>query len=78
MGRQPWVVYGLLKTSEAFSLAVSAQQLKFSLVLFAVLYSILFALFIYLLNKKIVHGPDDKKLLDYRPKQAATSDFYSK
>lgn len=78
MGRQPWVVYGLLKTSEAFSLAVSAQQLKFSLVLFAVLYSILFALFIYLLNKKVVHGPDDKKLLDYRPKQAATSDFYSK
>ena len=78
MGRQPWVVYGLLKTSEAFSLAVSAQQLKFSLVLFAVLYSILFALFIYLLTKKIVHGPDDKKLLDYRPKQAATSDFYSK
>ena len=78
MGRQPWVVYGLLKTSEAFSLAVSAQQLKFSLVLFATLYSVLFALFIYLLNKKIVHGPDDKKLLDYRPKQAATSDFYSK
>lgn len=76
MGRQPWVVYGLLKTSEAFSLAVSAQQLKFSLVLFAVIYSVLFALFIYLLNKKIVHGPDETTLLDYRPKQASTSNFY--
>ncbi len=76
MGRQPWVVYGLLRTSEAFSLAVSAQQLVFSLILFAVIYSLLFALFIYLLNKKIVHGPEDFILRDYRPKQAATADVY--
>ncbi len=76
MGRQPWVVYGLLRTSEAFSLAVSAQQLVFSLILFAVIYSLLFALFIYLLNKKIVHGPEDFTLRDYRPKQAATADVY--
>ncbi len=76
MGRQPWVVYGLLRTSEAFSLAVSAQQLVFSLVLFAVIYSLLFALFIYLLNKKIVHGPDETTLLDYRPNQAAASKIY--
>ncbi len=76
MGRQPWVVYGLLRTSEAFSLAVSAQQLVFSLVLFAVIYSLLFALFVYLLNKKIVHGPDDTTLRDFRPKQASTSKFY--
>lgn len=76
MGRQPWVVYGLLRTSEAFSLAVSAQQLVFSLVLFAVIYSLLFTLFIYLLNKKIVHGPDETTLLDYRPYQAAVSKIY--
>ena len=76
MGRQPWVVYGLLRTSEAFSLAVSAQQLVFSLILFAVIYSLLFALFIYLLNKKIVHGPEDFTLRDYRPKQASTADVY--
>lgn len=76
MGRQPWVVYGLLRTTEAFSLAVSQQQLIFSLILFAVIYTLLFALFIYLLNKKIVHGPEDHVLRDYRPKQASTSKFY--
>ena len=59
MGRQPWVVYGLLRTSDALSKYVSAQQIIFSLVLFTLVYATLFALFIYLLNKKIVHGPVD-------------------
>ncbi len=56
MGRQPWVVYGLLRTSDAFSAAVTANQLVFSLILFFLVYSLLFALFIYLLNKKIQGG----------------------
>jgi cytochrome d ubiquinol oxidase subunit I len=59
MGRQPWVVYGLLKTSDALSRAVSANQVLFSLILFTVVYVLLFALFLYLMNKKIVHGPGD-------------------
>jgi cytochrome d ubiquinol oxidase subunit I len=59
MGRQPWVVYGLLKTSNALSKSVSANQIIFSLVLFTVVYITLFVLFIYLLNKKIKHGPVD-------------------
>ncbi len=57
MGRQPWVVYGLLRTSDAFSKSVTAHQVLFSLILFFIVYTILFALFIYLLNKKIKHGP---------------------
>ncbi len=57
MGRQPWVVYGLLRTSNALSKAVQANQVLFSLILFFTIYSILFGLFIYLLNKKIKHGP---------------------
>lgn len=57
MGRQPWVVYGLLKTSEAFSQEVSSNQILFSLILFFVVYSLLFLLFLYSLNKKIKHGP---------------------
>lgn len=57
MGRQPWVVYGLLRTSDAFSKNVAANQIIFSLVLFMVVYSTLFVLFLYLLNKKIKHGP---------------------
>lgn len=59
MGRQPWVVYGLLRTSDALSAAVKAGQVLFSLVLFGLVYCTLFILFLYLLNKKIKHGPDE-------------------
>lgn len=58
MGRQPWVVYGLLRTSDALSKNVQANQVVFSLVLFTLVYTTLFVLFIYLLNKKIKHGPE--------------------
>lgn len=64
MGRQPWVVYGLLKTSAAFSQSVKAHQILLSLILFFLVYLLLFILFLYLLNKKIKTGPikeDDEK-----------------
>ncbi len=57
MGRQPWVVYGLLRTSDALSKSVQANQVLFSLILFFIVYSILFLLFIYLMNKAIQKGP---------------------
>lgn len=69
MGRQPWVVYGLLRTSKAFSLAVSANQVLFSLILFFMVYFVLFILFVYLLNKKIKHGPYDENKVIERPLQ---------
>lgn len=59
VGRQPWVVYGLLRTSDALSQSLRTEQVLFSLILFTLVYSLLFALFLYLLNKKIKHGPDD-------------------
>lgn len=59
MGRQPWVVYGLLRTSDAFSRAVTANQILFSLILFTVVYCVLLILFLYLLTRKIQHGPED-------------------
>jgi cytochrome d ubiquinol oxidase subunit I len=58
VGRQPWIVYGLLRTSEAISESVSASQVVGSLVLFGFIYLLLFALFVFLLNEKIQHGPD--------------------
>ena len=68
-GRQPWVVYGLLRTSDALSQAVKAEQVIFSLILFAVVYTLLFILFIYLLNKKIKHGPSHpEEDIDHSPK----------
>jgi cytochrome d ubiquinol oxidase subunit I len=59
IGRQPWIVYGLLRTSDAFSRNVTAGQIWFSLILFSVIYTLLFALFIFLLDQKIKHGPED-------------------
>jgi cytochrome bd ubiquinol oxidase subunit I len=58
VGRQPWIVYGLLRTSEALSKVVEAGQVWFSLILFFLIYSLLFVLFIFLLNEKIKHGPE--------------------
>ena len=59
MGRQPWIVYNILKTSEALSKKVSSDQVLASLFLFFAIYSLLFFAFLYLLNRKIQHGPDD-------------------
>lgn len=67
MGRQPWVVYGHLRTSEAFSQAVSENQILFSLILFFAIYALLLFLFLYLLNKKIKHGPYDHSETGDRP-----------
>lgn len=64
MGRQPWVVYGLLKTSDALSRTVSANQIMFSLIMFTVVYLLLLILFLFLLNRKIQHGPGDDHSAD--------------
>jgi len=60
IGRQPWIVYGHLRTSQGFSQEVSANQIIFSLVMFTVIYSLLLVLFLYSLNKKIKYGPYDE------------------
>jgi cytochrome d ubiquinol oxidase subunit I len=57
VGRQPWVVYGLLRTSEGLSKAVESGQIIFSLILFTFIYLLLFVLFIFLLDHKIKAGP---------------------
>ena len=73
MGRQPWVVYGLLRTSDAFSASVRSEQVMFSLILFAAIYLLLFVLFVYLVDKKIKLGPYDKHDSDDRPLQEGIS-----
>lgn len=59
MGRQPWIVYGVLKTSEGVSKAVTSPQVIGSLVGFTLIYSLLGAIDIYLLAKYARKGPDD-------------------
>jgi cytochrome d ubiquinol oxidase subunit I len=58
VGRQPWIVYQLLRTSQGLSAVVSANQIVASLIMFTAVYLLLFAAFIFLLNDKIRHGPD--------------------
>jgi cytochrome d ubiquinol oxidase subunit I len=64
MGRQPWVVQGILRTKDAISQVVTAEQVWFSLILFTGVYTIIGILFIYLLIKKIKHGPEPYEELE--------------
>jgi hypothetical protein len=51
-------VYGLLRTSDSLSKSVSASQTLGSIIMFVCIYALLFAVFLYVLNDKIRHGPD--------------------
>jgi len=71
VGRQPWVVYpsvqnGVeipgLRTSEGLSGAVGSGHVLWSIVMFGVIYLMLFAVWVYVLNGKIQHGPDEGQL----------------
>jgi cytochrome d ubiquinol oxidase subunit I len=62
VGRQPWIVYGLLRTAQGLSPVVTAGQVAASIAMFTLVYLLLFAVFVYLLNDKIRHGPDDGDL----------------
>jgi cytochrome d ubiquinol oxidase subunit I len=57
VGRQPYVVYGLLKTADGISKVVTLGEVIASIVLFGLVYVMLGALFVYLLNEKIQAGP---------------------
>ncbi len=58
VGRQPWIVYKMLKTRDAISVTVPAEQILISLILFIVVYAILGSLYIFLLSKEVKHGPE--------------------
>ncbi|MCK9196829.1 MAG: cytochrome ubiquinol oxidase subunit I [Syntrophales bacterium] len=58
VGRQPWIVYGVLKTSDAASRSVSVTQVTVSLVGFTILYSFLGLVDMYLLAKYAKRGPE--------------------
>jgi cytochrome d ubiquinol oxidase subunit I len=63
VGRQPWIVYGVLRTPDGLSAIVRANTVLASLILFTFIYFLLFAVFLYLLNDKIQHGPHDEDLI---------------
>ena len=59
VGRQPWIVYHLLKTSQAASIAVPASHILFSIIMFCLIYSLLFCMWIFLLRREIRKGPEE-------------------
>jgi cytochrome d ubiquinol oxidase subunit I len=59
VGRQPWVVYKLLKTSDAVSLTVSSGEILFSIILFGLIYLFLGSLYLYLMYREVKHGPEE-------------------
>ena len=58
IGRQPWIVWGYLRTGDGLSAVVKAHQVLTSLIGFGLIYLLLFVLFLFLLNRKIQHGPE--------------------
>ena len=59
VGRQPWIAYGVLKTTHAVSQSISTLQVYASLLGFTLLYGGLGAVDIYLLSKFAKKGPDN-------------------
>ena len=57
VGRQPWSVYRLLRTKDAFSGSVPSEQVAISLLMFVVIYLGLLGLTFYLVRKKVLQGP---------------------
>jgi cytochrome bd ubiquinol oxidase subunit I len=83
VGRQPWIVYpsvqgGVemmgLRTADGLSESVTAQQVLSSIILFGIIYSLLFAVWVFVLNSKIQHGPESgDELSDYKRNLQADS-----
>jgi cytochrome d ubiquinol oxidase subunit I len=58
VGRQPWLVYGLMRTAVGSSVEVSAGNAMFTLIGFAGMYSMLAVLFMFLLYLEVQRGPE--------------------
>ncbi len=70
-GRQPWLVYGLLRTSDGVSPVLAAGDVLASIIMFGIVYSFLFAVWVFVLNDKIQHGPELSR--DYAAEVDTTS-----
>ncbi len=57
VGRQPWVVYRILKTADAFSTNVKGGEILFSIIMFGLIYLALGALYVYIMAREVKHGP---------------------
>ncbi len=56
VGRQPWAVYGVLRTEDSVS-PITAQQAGVSLLIFVIVYFLVFGVGVYYMLKLMKHGP---------------------
>lgn len=68
-GRQPYVVYGMLRTSDATS-PLAAVSVSITLILFVIVYAFLLLGFIWFFSKAVILGPESTELPDYRARSA--------
>ena len=59
VGRQPWIIYGLMRTREGVSASVPSGSAWFTLLGFMGMYAVLAILFLFLVYREIEHGPDE-------------------
>ncbi|MEO7112186.1 MAG: cytochrome ubiquinol oxidase subunit I, partial [Polyangiaceae bacterium] len=61
LGRQPWIVYGLMRTTAGTSPTVSAGTVVFSLLGWMGLYLVVGVLFVILIGREVLRGPQSEK-----------------
>ncbi|HEY4868078.1 MAG TPA: cytochrome ubiquinol oxidase subunit I [Candidatus Dormibacteraeota bacterium] len=68
IGRQPFMVYNVLRTSQGVSPNVPSAAVIASIAMFVFMYTLLGALYLYLLNDKVRHGPEEEPEAGGEPK----------
>jgi len=61
LGRQPWLIFGLMRTARGFSPRVSGGNTLFTLLGFMGMYLLLTILFLFLVGREIEHGPEPEE-----------------
>lgn len=59
LGRQPWLIHGLMKTADGASMHVSSGNTLFTLMGFMGMYTLLSILFLFMIGREIAHGPGE-------------------
>jgi cytochrome d ubiquinol oxidase subunit I len=60
VGRQPWIVYGLLRTTEAVTPSLTGRQVLFSLAAYVAVYAVIYAFGLYYIYRLLRDGPADE------------------
>jgi len=71
LGRQPWLIYGLMRTAAGISPRVSGGNVLFTLIGFTGVYALLSILFLFLVYREIDSGPEPGEM-NYQAAEHAT------